>query len=432
MPFNKHDARHVAAYWLDLVLLRGRTRHEVRDTAEAKSHLSTQDFAFATLLYLTVLRRLGQIDELVGRCIKKPLPRKARGTRMALRLGAAQLLFLDTAPHAAVNTSVELAVEFGGRKHRGLVNAVLRRLDRDGRTWRDEQDAARLNTPDRLWNSWSAAYGEANTRAIAESHLDEPPLDMTAKGSPVELAETLDAELLPSGSLRRSSGGRIEDLPGFRSGNWWVQDAAAALPAKLLDAGPGDTVIDLCAAPGGKTAQLASAGAKVIAVDWSPTRLDRLQRNLDRIGLEVETLETDASEWRPGDPVQAVLLDAPCTATGTIRRHPDILRLRTADDSIERVIATQDRLLSNAATMLAPNGTLVYAVCSLQPEEGPDRIAAFLANHPTFVRVPIESAEIGGIDEAITADGDLRTLPSQLADLGGWDGFYAARLKRRA
>lgn len=423
------DARGLAAEWLDQVLRKRQPLDEVMEALPGDAAMSARDRAFAALLCLTVLRRLGQIDDVIGRCLDRPLPKRARGAQPALRLGAAQLLFLDTPAHAAVDTSVNLAVARGAGAYRKLVNAVLRRLGRDGAGWRDSQDAARLNTPDWLWHAWSAAYGEAAARAIAEAHLSEPPLDFTVKGDPAALVGPLAAIRLATDSLRRKVGGRIDELPGFKTGDWWVQDAAAALPARLLGARPGDTVIDLCAAPGGKTAQLAAAGATVIAVDRSPLRLARLRQNLDRLRLGAETVEADAASWRPPEPAALVLLDAPCTATGTIRRHPDIPHLKTPDD-MTKAGAAQDRLLANAAAMLAPGGTLVYAVCSLQPEEGPARVRAFLEGHREFTRGPIQAAEIGGFSEAISPLGELRTLPSQLASGGGWDGFYAARLRR--
>ncbi len=424
------DARGLAAEWLDQVLAKRRPLDEVMEALPGDSAMNARDRAFATLLCLTALRRLGQIDDMIGRCLERPLPKRASGAQLALRLGAAQLLFLETPPHAAVDTTVKLAVARGAGAYRKLVNAVLRRLGREGADWRNSQDAARLNTPDWLWQSWSEAYGEATARAIAEVHLNEPPLDLTAKGDPAAIAEPLAASLLATGSLRRNAGGRVDQLPGFEAGDWWVQDAAAALPARLLGAGPGDTVIDLCAAPGGKTAQLAAAGARVIAVDRSRSRLTRLRQNLDRLGLDAETVEADAATWRPPEPASLVLLDAPCTPTGTIRRHPDIAHLKTPED-VARATAAQDRLLANAAAMLAPGGTLVYAVCSLQPEEGPACTTAFLDSNPEFAGISIQAADIGGFGEAITPAGELRTLPSQLSSEGGWDGFYAARLRHR-
>jgi 16S rRNA (cytosine967-C5)-methyltransferase len=422
-------ARALALDWLEAVLDRRRRLDE--ETAALPEAMPPSDRAFARLLALTVLRRLGQIDALVGRCLERPLPARAAGARGVLRLGAAQLLFLGTPPHAAVDTAVRLAIARGAGPYRRLVNAVLRRLAREGAAWRDGQDAARLNTPDWLWRSWRAAYGEERARAIAEVHLGEPPLDITVKGDPEALAERLDAELLPTGTLRRPAGGRIEDLPGYDEGLWWVQDAAAALPARLLAAPPGEAVVEMCAAPGGKTAQLAAAGARVIAIDRAGPRLARLERNLSRLGLAADVVEADAARWRPPRPVRFVLLDAPCVATGTIRRHPDVARIKRHED-VARAAAVQARLLENAAAMLAPGGTLVYAVCSLEPEEGPRRIEALLASGAPLLRDAVAAAEVGGLEELVTARGELRCLPCHLAGLGGLDGFYVARLKRKS
>lgn len=423
--------RALAFDWLEQVLARRRTLDEAIAGIPGGHELAARDRAFARLLTMTALRRLGQIDDLIDRCLDKPLPARARGALMALRLGVAQAMFLDTPAHAAVDTSVRLAVARRGRAYKKLVNAVMRRIVRDGDAWRDAQDAARLNTPDWLWDSWFAAYGETVTRSIADAHMVEPPLDLTVKGDAAALGELLEARVLPTGSLRRQGGGRVADIAGFADGNWWVQDAAAALPAGLLGAGPGDSVIDLCAAPGGKTAQLAARSADVTSVDRSPARLARLEENLARLNLAATTVEADVATWRPPDPAKFVLLDAPCTATGTIRRHPDIAVLKTADD-VTGTAAAQRRLLGHAAEMVAPGGTLVYAVCSLQAEEGPAQIAAFLDDGAPFTRRPIDAREVGGLSQLITDQGDLRTLPCHLAEQGGMDGFYAARLTRRA
>ncbi len=421
------SARAVALELLDAVLRGRRALDEALADHAGMAALERRDRAFARLLVATVLRRLGQIDDLIGRCIERRLSRRAWRTRDILRLGAAQLLFIETPAHAAVDTAVALADE----PHKKLVNAVLRRLARDGAAWRDGQDAARLNTPDWLWDSWVAAHGESATRAIAAAHLREPPLDITAKGTTGDaraLAKVLDAEILPTGSLRRAGLGAVTELPGFADGQWWVQDAAAAMPARLLGDVKRRAVIELCAAPGGKTAQLAAGGARVIALDRSKARLARLRENLHRLRLDARVIAADACVWRPDAPADAVLLDAPCSATGTIRRHPDVARLKTPDD-VARLAALQERLLDAALDMLAPGGVLVYAACSLQPEEGPERSAALLARRGDIHRVPILASELGGAGELISADGDLRALPHHWDDRGGMDGFFAARLK---
>ncbi len=419
-------ARAVALDIVSAVLRRGRALDDERPDLNA---LPVRDRGFARAIAAVTLRRLGQIDAVIQAFVERPIPPRDALATDLLRVSLAQLLFLGTPPHAAVDTAVELVRARGKERMAGLVNAVLRRTTRDGQGIVAQQDAARLNTPDWLWQRWVAAYGEEATRAIALQHLEEPPLDITAKGDPSDWAVPLEAEILPQGTLRRTAGGNVTELPGFDDGAWWVQDAAATLPVKLFGDLRGKFAVDLCSAPGGKTMQIAAAGAEVVAVDLNAKRLDRVRENLERVGLRAKLVEAEGATWRPAKPADAVLLDAPCSATGTIRRHPDILWLKTPDD-VQRLTRTQDKLLANAATMLAPGGVLVYAVCSLQPEEGVERIEALLRAKPELKRAPVTPEEIGGLAEAITPEGDLRTLPSHWSARGGMDGFYAARLTK--
>lgn len=397
-----------------------------------RSALEPRDRALARLIATTVLRRLGQLEAVLNSYLEKPLPKKQGALWPILLSGAAQLLFLDTPPHAAVGLAVEQARRdrHAGRYDK-LVNALLRRAGREGRASLEEQDAVALNIPQWLLQRWVAAYGEETARQIAGASLGEAPLDVSVKSEPDLWAERLGGSLLPTGGVRLLAGGRIDALPGFAEGAWWVQDAAAAIPARLLGDVSGKSVVDLCAAPGGKTAQLAAAGADVTAVDLSGARLQRLTSNLERLHLSAQLVEADAASWSPEKTFDAVLLDAPCTATGTIRRHPDILRLKRPED-IAALAEIQARLLDNAAQLVAPGGTLIYCTCSLEPEEGPSQVERFLARHPRFQRQPIIAGESGIAGEWITASGDLRTLPFQLAgaqpELSGIDGFYAARL----
>ena len=396
--------------------------------------LEPRDRGFARLLVSTTLRRRGQIDAVLDAYLARPLPAAEIEVQNILRLGACQLLILKTPSHAAVDTAVQLAKTRRHGRHAGLVNAVLRRLTREGAERLEAQDAPRLNTPDWLWRSWSASYGEAACRRIAEMHMTEPTLDITVREDAAGWAAKLEAAVLPTGTLRRALGGPITALPGFDAGAWWIQDAAAALPARVLLAGLGDDVageaaIDLCAAPGGKTAQLCAAGAMVTAVDISESRLGILRTNLERLGLEATTIAADARRFTPEAPARLVLLDAPCSATGAIRRHPDIPWSKTERD-VARLAGLQDGLLRSAAAMVATGGRLVYSVCSLEPDEGPMRIAKLLADDPGLARENVSAADIGGIGEAITGDGDVRTLPWHLGAHGGMDGFYIARLRR--
>ena len=321
------------------------------------------------------------------------------------------MAFLGTPAHAAVDGSVNLVRRRGRAGMSGLVNAVLRAIDRDGAdALAATPQAEQRNTPDWLRESWRTAYGADTAAAIMAAHCAEPPLDLTlAPGAPAQAwASRLDAEILPTGSLRRRTGGMVSELDGYGEGAWWVQDAAAALPARLFGDLAGRTVIDLCAAPGGKTAQLAAAGAQVTAVDISAERLRLISENLERLGLAADTVCADAGEFTPAAPAEAVLLDAPCSSTGTIRRHPDIAWLKAPDD-VAAAARLQARLLRAAVSMLAPGGTLVYAVCSLQPQEGPAQIDTLLAGAADIARAPVTGDELPGLDglspPAITKSG---------------------------
>jgi 16S rRNA (cytosine967-C5)-methyltransferase len=425
------NARHVALDLINAVLRRKRSLDDAIEDNAAMHQLSGRDRAFARLLVATVLRRLGQIDALIANCLNTPLSPRAAPVHDILRLGAAQLLFLRTPPHAAVATSVDIAHTRGFLSHKGLVNAVLRRLSIEGGERVAAQDAPRLNTPEWLWRSWSASYGEDTARAIATAHLKEAPLDLTLRDGTADWCERLQAVLLPTGTLRRPAGGSVVALPGYAEGAWWVQDAAAALPARLFGNIAGRDVVDLCAAPGGKTAQLAAFGANVTAIDRSSRRLDRLVANLGRLDLPIAAVAADALTWRPAQPVDAVLLDAPCTTTGAIRRHPDVPHLKLPED-VARLSAVQQNLLRAAVEMLKPGGVLIYCTCSLEAEEGPRQIAALLGAGLPVAPQPIAAEELQAPADWITAEGYLRTLPCHLPEHDGIDGFFCARLIRLA
>lgn len=421
---RRPNPRQVALDLLQEVLRHKRTLDQGMSAHPHWRALDARDRGFARLLTATTLRRLGEIDQALDSLIAEKLPAKAKTVLDALRLGACQLLFLGTRPHAAVSETVDLVEgQAALAGYKGLVNAVLRRLDRE----RPKTDPWR-NVPGWLAKSWVAAYGEATAHAIAMAHLAEAPLDLSCKGDPEIWRERLGGQLLPTGTLRLSEvTGPIESLPGYDEGAWWVQDAAAALPAHLL--GNPRRAVDLCSAPGGKTLALAARGIEVTAVDRQVYRQGRLYENLRRLGLSASVITDDASSWRPKEPVEAVLLDAPCSATGTIRRHPDLPWLKRPDD-IPKLAALQDRLLANAVAMTKPGGVIVFATCSLQPEEGIERIEALLASGAPVARNAIRGEEVGGLMELLSPLGDLRTLPCHLAEKGGMDGFYAARLKR--
>jgi len=404
--------------------------------------LSGRDQRFVRALVTACLRHLGQVDHILAQCLERPLPHRAREAHNVLRLGVTQSVYLGTPAHAAVDTMVTLATR-RATAHKGLVNAVLRRIARDPASYKASAPAGILSLPDWLWQSWLVAYGEATATAIARQLQEEPPLDFTAKGDPGAWARPLDAVVMPGGTLRRQRraervtsddgaplAAAIEDLPGYAEGAWWVQDLAASLPVKLLGAVAGLRVIDLCAAPGGKTAQLAAAGAAVTALDRSPQRLERVGENLARLHLKATLEAADVNLWARADNFDIVLLDAPCSATGTLRRHPDAAWIKQPED-IGKLGKVQDRLLAAAMRLLRPGGTLLYCTCSLQPEEGPLRVEAFLAQTPEAIRAPFAKEAIPGLADIIDESGDLRTLPCHLAAAGGMDGFFAARLLRK-
>lgn len=392
--------------------------------------LATRDAGFARTIASETLRRFGQLDDLVRRFVPRaPSPHRAGPTLEILLAGACELLFLDVAAHAAVDGANRLAAADAKAVHfKALINATLRRIAREGRAIVETQDGARLNTPDWLWTRWCDSYGEHTTRAIASVHARTPPLDLNIDNS-CGVPMALSGHALPNGIVRLEHAGRVEALPGYSDGAFWVQDFAASLPVRLLGDVAGRRVVDLCAAPGGKTAQLATAGANVTAVERDAARLRRLATNLERLKLSAQIVEADARDYHPERLADCVLLDAPCSATGTIRRHPELPWLKSAAD-IAACTDNAGELLDAAAAMVAPGGTLVFAVCSLEPEEGPAQITHFLKSHAEFRRVPILPAELFDLGECIDADGDLRTLPCHFADKGGMDGFYATRLRR--
>jgi 16S rRNA (cytosine967-C5)-methyltransferase len=424
--------RRIAADIVDGVLRRLRPLDELLDSTNALAALEERDRALTRALVGTVLRRLGTLRHLLGLFLDRGPPAQAPRAETALLLGAAQILFLEVPDHAAVDLSVRLVQADRHAKHfAGLVNAVSRRVAREGKARLAALDMAALDTPEWLLARWVSAYGTATAHAIAAANGHEPALDLGVKSDAEIWAAKLGGRVLPTGSVRMIAHGAVTALPGFAEGAWWVQDAAAALPAKLIGNVRGLRVADLCAAPGGKTAQLAAAGALVTAVDRAPGRLNRLRDNLARLSLKAELVCADAAEWTAEQQFDAVLLDAPCSSTGTIRRHPDVPWLKSAADIIQ-LADLQRRLIERAVALTKPSGTLVYCTCSLEPEENQNIVADLLGREPGVRRAPITAPDVFGRDEFITADGDLRTLPCQLPDadsrLSGLDGFYAARL----
>jgi 16S rRNA (cytosine967-C5)-methyltransferase len=427
-------ARRIAADILDGVLHRRRTLDDQLEGPAAHPGLKTlsdRDRALMRRLVATILRKLGTLGHVLSRLLDRGIPTDAPRAQSALLIGATQILWMDVPDHAAVDLSVRLVqADRRAAKYAGLVNAVLRRCAREGHPLVEEMRGAMVDLPPWLVKRWVAHYGEDNAKAMAEAIGHEPPLDLTVKSDAAAWATRFHGETLPTGTVRTVLQGPITMLPGFSQGQWWIQDAAAALPAKLFGDLAGKSVADLCAAPGGKTAQLAHGGATVTAIDRSPARIARLKENLARLSLAATPIVADATEWT-GGPFDGILLDAPCAATGTIRRHPDVAWLKQESD-VAMLATVQQRLLAKAVSLLKPGGTLVYCTCSLEPEEGEKAIAALLATESGVKRVPVTAGEVAGHAELITPEGDLRTLPCHLphADprLGGLDGFFAARL----
>jgi 16S rRNA (cytosine967-C5)-methyltransferase len=427
-------ARRFAAEAL-LAILHGRRAledvFEHGETGKQFRALDERDRALVRMIVATALRRAGSLQAVLENFLKEGWPEDVR-VHAILLSAAAQILLLEVANHAAVDLSVDLANEIRNKRFSGIVNAVLRKTVSEGRAILDSLPPE-ADTQEWMRERWREAYGDETLHAICLAHRVEPPLDITAKNDPSALAAMIEGIVLPTGSVRVSGKGTITQLPGYDEGDWWVQDAAASIPAKLLGDIDGKRVADLCAAPGGKTLQLANAGAIVTAVDRSASRLKRLSQNLDRTRLKAEVVVADAATWE-AEPFDAILLDAPCSATGTIRRHPDILWQKTPED-LAQVTKLQARLLDSAAKLLRPGGLLVYSTCSLEPEEGEAQIEALLSRNGDLERVPIEAEEAGD-PRALTAKGELRTLPFHFPHsdpkLSGCDGFFSARLRRKS
>lgn len=420
------NPRALATQALQRILDGGQALDEVLDVLSRG--LKPEDRGLLRAIVMASLRHKGSIEFLLDRYLSRPLPKSGRMAHLALLSGAAQLLFIGVPAHAAVNEQVDLLPD--NSKFRGVVNAVLRRIDSDGRTRIEDPKVLQRDLPGWLWHRWKADWGaETAMRMIRAQGQDAIPLDITVKSDAGVWAERLGGQAIGLSSVRLERGGAVADLAGYGEGAWWVQDVAASVPAALLGDVEGKRVLDACAAPGGKTAQLVSRGADVTALDRSAKRLKRLSGNLERLGMQVDAVAEDLRTYRPSGPFDAILLDAPCSATGTLRRHPDIGWNRTAQD-VGALAALQIELLDKAAGLLSSGGVLVYCTCSLEKEEGEEQIAAFLERNSGYRRDAIGPEETGLGPEAINGMGELRTLPSHLADRGGMDGFFAARMMR--
>lgn len=391
--------------------------------------MEARDRAFARAILSAAIRRRGALEVAFEHFMDRPLrPRELTG-RAVLTLASAELLVLQTPAHAVVDGWVRImGASEDGRRLKGLTNAVLRRVSERGAEAFLAADPL-IDLPEWLRARWVEIYGEDSARSMALARAGAPPLDLSVKPGfdATTFAEEIGGSVLPTGTVRKEGIGDVTALPGFEAGNWWAQDAAAALPVRLLAPVPGEHIADICAAPGGKTLQLAAAGAHVTAVDRSEKRLQRVAQNLARTGLKADIVTADATSWQPETPLDAVLLDAPCTATGTLRRRPDTAFAKQEGDAAN-LAAIQDRLLDAAADMVRSGGRIVYCTCSLDRIEGEDRIAAVLERRPDLSLDKVAADELPGLDAAITQNSAVRTRPDMWADQGGVDGFFMARL----
>ncbi len=424
-------ARRAAIILLQGVTLNQRPLDQLLETDADFRALEGRDRSFAHALAATSLRHGGEINAILAKFLARPLPRSSGMAVDVLSTAVAQLLFMSISAHAAIDLGVDLAKQDKKAQHfSGLINAVLRKVASEGKNTLATLNGPRLNTPDWLWQQWVSAYGDETAQEIAAAHLVEAPLDISVKDRPAHWALVLDGELLPTGSIRVSLGEKsLTELPGFKEGEWWVQDAASALPVKLLGDIKGQSVLDLCAAPGGKTAQLVAQGAVVTSVDDSVSRMNRMRENLGRLGFNATMILSDVLAMPTSTLYDAVLLDAPCSATGTIRRHPDLMYLKSADQ-LAALVELQQKMLTHTARLVKPGGQLVYCTCSLSPLEGERQVFKFLRAHSDFALDPILPSELGGQSQFVTQAGLMRCLPSmKIGSKTGLDGFFAARLK---
>ena len=410
--------------------------------------LDARDRGLLRAILMTALRHRGEIDAIIAHLSERPLPPGAAPVRVILHVALAQILFLDVPVHSAADLAVEAAHRDPRcRKYAGFVNALCRRADRERDTLLAVVAPAGRRAPAWFSAMLEAAYGPARADAILQAHRRQAPIDITVRdssaGNLARLAAALDAVVLATGSLRLTGHGEIAGLSGFADGSWWVQDAAAALPARLMGDIAGKRVADLCAAPGGKTAQLAAAGAHVTALEMSASRLSRLVANMERLDLSsrVTPVHGDLFTHAPTEPYHAVLLDAPCSSTGTVRRHPDVPWTKSPD-AILKLADLQARMLGKVASLVAPGGVLVFSNCSLDPAEGEAVARAFAAAHGDFRIDPVRPDEVPGLEACIGMSGFLRTTPADLSlkdavaagtwreDMDGIDGFFAARFRR--
>lgn len=424
------DSRVASFYILKKILDEGNTIEGALDSLSHKINIS--DRGFIRHLVTTTIRRLGQLDKIINHMTKTKLGNTQMAVRHVLRLGITQLLFMEVPAYAAVDSSVGMIETKLSKKLQYLknpVNAILRNVDRDREQLLKKFGNTRLNFPKWLLKSWDARFGNAIVKEMIAVCLEEAPLDITIKPQlkSEDWANSLQGKVVRENTVRLEKSGKINDLAGYHEGEWWVQDITATLPASLLGAKEDDTLWDLCAAPGGKTAQSAAKGIAVTAVDMSHKRLKRLEENMKRLNLNVDVITSDVLNFKPSVKADYILLDAPCSSTGTVRRHPEILHSRQPQE-VKELVNLQSEMLDHVSSIMKKGSILVYSVCSMEQEEGPDQINALLQRDRSLKRKEILKEELVGLEQAILETGDVQTLPHFIE--GGMDGFFIARLEK--
>ena len=427
------EIRKYAVFSLQKIIEEKIFLSEIKEEESIAKH---PDFAFFNMLLLTTLRHFRQIQDSIKNYANKELPKKQSFAKYAMILSACEILYMETPDYAAINSYINLIKKNNDRFVAGFANAVLRKIATDKKELLSQKKSNAFSQS--FLKILQKDYNSEEIKKIQEAAFKEPPLDISVKSDPQTWAQKLGADLLPNGSLRKANTGKITSLEGYAEGKWWVQDFSASLAAKVLGNVKNKNILDLCAAPGGKTAQLLNAGAKVTSLDISASRLQKLEQNVQRLGLPApEIICDDAVNYLQNfnqEPFDAILLDAPCSATGTLRRHPEIAYIKTNDD-IEKMAALQQKILQQISPALKKGGILVYCTCSIAHKEGEEQINLFLKGNDNFTLQPLTEEDItlfptDSLSEIITSEGYIRTLPFHLKNKGGVDSFFIAKLKK--
>ena len=425
-------ARSISIELLNKIVKSNAPFEYIISTSNQFTNMDIKNRKFCRLLITVVLRKLGQIDYVLGKFLKRGIPQKQNTFNNIMRIGVAELLFIESAKYAAINDAVELTKLKVSKNLSKLTNAVLRNIDRDNKNVLS-QLTDEMNYPKWLIKNWETSWGKQKTKEILKWLQTQPYLDLTVSGNPIEMEEVIEGKFIWGKTIRKKNLINPTTIPYFNSQikkyRWWVQDVSASLPGELLINSDRINIVDLCSAPGGKTAQLASSGKKIISVDINQKRVEILKENMKRLNLEANIVISDGTLWKPNCDIDAVLLDAPCSATGTIRRHPDILKNRTKEN-LNCYLEIQSRLIKQSLSWLNKNGILIYSVCSLQKEEGENQIYSILKNFKNIKILPILPKEVSKFERAITKEGWLRIFPNCLGSDGGNDGFFICRLQK--